>query len=411
VKLTEKNILTLPANDGGDKHYPDPETQGLFIRVQRRPTGVIKRTFRAIPGSGPRKTLGNVGELPLADARKEAARYLAKVRLGENPIREEREKRAAEKAERERLAKRIATSAAIEMFLTIKETKLRKGRKMRPKSLHELRRYLRVEAAPLHGKVLEDVVKDDIRALIGAVEAKSVHTAGRLHAALNGFFSWCVIADKRATNPVIGVEVPDQPGPRKRVLSDGELAEVWQAAGDGTSYGKIIRLLILSGCRRAEIGGLHWREVDLEARQINLPGERTKNWTDFVLPLSDLAISLLPEPGGGYVFGNFTAFSIHKAELDRRISANRHAAGIEQELAGWTHHDLRRTLATRLGDLGVSPWTIECLLNHVGGFRSGVAGVYNHSKYQKEMREAVDLWSGYVAGLVSGDIVPMRKAG
>jgi hypothetical protein len=68
-------------------------------------------------------------------------------------------------------------------------------------------------------------------------------------------------------------------------------------------------------------------------------------------------------------------------------------------MPGWRLHDIRRTVATRLGDLGVLPHVVEAILNHVGGFRSGVAGVYNLARYEAEMRDALTRWADYVEGL------------
>ena len=70
-------------------------------------------------------------------------------------------------------------------------------------------------------------------------------------------------------------------------------------------------------------------------------------------------------------------------------------------MPGWRLHDIRRTVATRLGDLGVLPHVVEAILNHVGGFRSGVAGVYNLARYEAEMRDALTRWADYVEALVS----------
>jgi integrase len=67
----------------------------------------------------------------------------------------------------------------------------------------------------------------------------------------------------------------------------------------------------------------------------------------------------------------------------------------------WTLHDLRRTMATRMADLGVQPHVIEAVLNHVSGHKAGVAGVYNRSTYADEKRAALDLWGSYVATLLA----------
>ena len=129
------------------------------------------------------------------------------------------------------------------------------------------------------------------------------------------------------------------------------------------------------------------------------------------MPLSDLALSVLPSPrlGRELVFGEgggaFTGFSAAKRRLDERINAAR-AKPME-----WRLHDLRRTAATRLADLGVHPHVVEAILNHVSGHKAGVAGIYNRAAYAKEKRAALTLWAEHVRALVDGadrKVVPLR---
>ena len=65
----------------------------------------------------------------------------------------------------------------------------------------------------------------------------------------------------------------------------------------------------------------------------------------------------------------------------------------------WTIHDLRRTCATGLAELEVLPHVIECILNHLSGFRAGVAAIYNRNSYEAEMRAALCKWADYIASL------------
>jgi len=97
----------------------------------------------------------------------------------------------------------------------------------------------------------------------------------------------------------------------------------------------------------------------------------------------------------------FTSWSTCKQTLDRRAKAT-----------GWTVHDLRRTAATRMADIGVQPHIIEAVLNHVSGHKRGVAGTYNRSPYEREVKNALAIWADHVAGIISGEkskVIPMRK--
>ena len=133
------------------------------------------------------------------------------------------------------------------------------------------------------------------------------------------------------------------------------------------------------------------------------------------MPLSEPALAILRRAPASLstnpqrddrVFGTMS-WSRAKIALDARIAKS----GVK--LAPWTLHDLRRSVATRMGDLGVAPWIVETILNHVSGFRAGVAGVYQRSTFENDKRRAVDLWGDFIERLVSGDqarIIPLRRA-
>ena len=104
-------------------------------------------------------------------------------------------------------------------------------------------------------------------------------------------FAWSIERGLAELNPVIGTPRREQQS-RDRVLSDPEVKAVWMAAGDG-DYGAIIRLLLLSGQRASEIGGLRWAELGEDA--VTLPPLRTKNGRQHIIPLSDPALAILTE--------------------------------------------------------------------------------------------------------------------
>jgi hypothetical protein len=120
-------------------------------------------------------------------------------------------------------------------------------------------------------------------------------------------------------------------------------------------------------------------------------------------------IKTVPERvGRDHLFGQraesgYTHWGLSKIGLDKRLAG---------KVATWKLHDLRRTAATRMADLGVQPHVIEAILNHYGGFRSGVSGTYNRSPYENEMRTALALWAERIASLIKDGVekvVPLRK--
>jgi integrase len=233
-------------------------------------------------------------------------------------------------------------------------------------------------------------------------------SANRARATLSAFFVWAWREGLVEQNPVVATNRHGGDKGRDRVLTMAELAEVWRAAGD-SAYGAIVRLLILTGQRRTEIGSLRWREIDFEARLIRLPGERTKNHQAHDVPLSEPAMRLLQAMPriGEFVFGTaaigFCAYTDGNAALDKRIAMAREAAGTEPMLP-WVQHDLRRSVATHMAEIGIQPHIIEAVLNHVSGHKAGIAGIYNKATYDREKRMALDLWSEHVMAIVQGRI-------
>jgi len=202
-------------------------------------------------------------------------------------------------------------------------------------------------------------------------------------------------------NPVIGTIKPEDGAPRERVLSDDELAAIWRASGDD-AYGKVIKLLILLGARRGEVGGMRWSELDLDRAVWTIPPERTKNKREHKLPLMPLALEIIASvprrATRDHLFGSRSAEGLRhwhaKADLDAELG--------DSVVGAWRVHDIRRSVATRMADLGVQPHVIEAVLNHQSGTKAGVAGIYNRSSYEREVKAALALWSDHVRSLATG---------
>ena len=186
---------------------------------------------------------------------------------------------------------------------------------------------------------------------------------------------------------------------RDRVLTDRELASIWNACLDD-DFGRIVKLLILTGCRREEIGALKWSEIDGDV--MTIPGERTKNHKAHALTLPALALNILksipPREGRDSIFGGrgegFSAWSYTMMALLTRITTDE-----GKTMAGWVLHDLRRTFRIGLGKLGVAPHVAELCINHRKG---GVEAIYDRHRYDREIAAALALWADHVAAIVAG---------
>jgi integrase len=345
-----------------------------------------------------RLTLGRVTRGNLKTMRLEASKILAKARLGQDIVAEKQA--AATKPQ----------AAALGM-LVLRYLDARKA-DLRPRSYVEVERYLERYWAPLHSLAVESIRRADVVAVIDTIETNNGKVAAdKARTALSTFFAWCIDRGTCETNPTLAIRARSSHEGRSRVLSESELVEVWRASLDD-AYGRIVRLLILLGQRRREIGDLSWSEIVVsgDGTRIELPEQRTKNGRAHIVPLSAAAVQILPDRPGDIlsrsVFGRtgdsgFTGWGPAKARLDERIAQARAAAGVRQPMKSWVLHDLRRSVVTHLGELRLAhPHVIEAIVNHVSGHKGGVAGVYNRASYLVERREALQRWAEHISTLV-----------
>jgi integrase len=390
MRLTPATARTAkPPRGNADHVYFDDDLPGFGLRV--RASGARAWLVQyAIGGRTRRMTLGSPAVVDITKARATAKDLLAQVRLGRDPARE----------------KATAREKAAETFGALLPRFLERQRaRLKPRSYQETERHLVAHAKPLHGHSIESIDRRTIATRLAAIERGSGPAAGnRVRTSLSAYFMWLAREGYVEANPVAFTNKAVENGSRERVLADDELAAIWRASGDG-QYGAIIKLLMLTGARRDEIASLRWSEIDLDAATVTLPGARTKNRREHVIPLSEQALAILTaqprRDDRDHVFGRgaergFQDWSGSKADLESRLVA----AGRSFE---WRLHDFRRSLSTALHErFGVSPHVIEAVLGHVGGHKAGVAGVYNKALYLEERRRALARWAEHIEALTSG---------
>jgi integrase len=364
---------------------------GLRIRAGGKKTWIAQYRF----GTAQRRlNIGSIEEVNAAKARQSAANIFAKVRLGQDP-----------QAER-----RSEQRKAGDVFEDLGQRYLKAKGGLRAGSYREIERHIEKYWAPFNRRSIHTITRADVaKRLAEIADASGIVTANRARATLAAVFTWAMRQGELEANPVTATNKAGEETPRDRVLPDSELVEVWKACKDD-DFGTIVRLLILTGQRREEVGGMADSEIKVESRLWSLPRDRTKNKLPHDVPLSETALALLAahprRPKRDLVFGDtesrpFSGWSRARRALDVRISEARTEASIEIPLAPFTLHDLRRSMATRLGDLGIQPHVIEALLNHISGSKSGVAGIYNRATYAAEKRQAVDIWAAHLEALLA----------
>ena len=262
-------------------------------------------------------------------------------------------------------------------------------------------------------------------------------TMGRsMGVALSKMFAWLTEHRKITVNPAIGLYKPPAPAARERVLDMGlggrpadELRWFWIACDRvGEPFGTALKVLALTGCRRDEVGGMRRAELSADLAVWTIPSGRSKNRREhkvYLPPLARDLVAAMPVIGDGdFIFtatgtAGVSGWPKMKHRLDALMveAARNEAAAAGRKAAKvsippWRIHDIRRTAATAMVELGTAPHVVEAVLNHQSGHKGGVAGIYNRAILPDERKSALKRWATYVHGVVTADtakVLPLRR--
>lgn len=370
MKLTDLSIKALKSPPNGAQIHYDDTLPGFGVRVSQAGTKSFVLTHGV---RRTRETIGRVGIISLSEARGEAKRRCAEYTLGKHKPRA------------------ISFEKAKQEFL---DTKKVKCKAKTVEGYEDFLSYYRFGATHL-----PDITDVQLQRDVEKIKAKVQRYNSFV--VLRTFFRWAYRKHYIDHNPVDRMEPPKAPKPRKRVLTPEELANVLiTALASSTPFHSIVALLLLSGQRRSEVGGLQWEWIDLSQKLITIPGEFVKNGEDHCFPIGDMAVKVLRNQGGQtqYVFPararkneevtSFNGWSKAKAQFD-----------LQCPIPHWTLHDLRRTLRTTWAELGVLEEVAEKYINHISGKHSGLGRTYNRARYIEPMRNAVKSWEEYLQTL------------
>jgi integrase len=342
------------------------------VRIGRK-----RKTFMLAIGKPRRRiAIGHYPDLSLAKAREKARDLLAEARLRKDE------------------PPSIRFEEALESFYRIH------GADQRPVTRKECQRLLNKHFRPhLAHKQLADIKTTELAHLLDRIESPSSRRNSRSY--LAAFFHWTFRRGYIEANPTSRLERGKAPESRDRVVSDEEIVRIWRACPED-DYGLIVRLALLTGQRIGQWVRFKPQYLMADEGLIVWPRETMKANKAHTIPLTPTVHDLIQRRS-----------NVPPCRWPDDKSKNRldKASGV----TGWTHHDLRRTLATRLAEMGTAPHIIERLLAHS---MPTIMGIYNRASYVREMREAMLLWETRLQTLLQstegtngrGDIRNVRRA-
>jgi integrase len=357
--------------------YFDENVSGLALRVSAKGVKAWTLHFSGPTGKRVRVTLGRYPSTSLANARALALDAKAAIADGRDP-----------------------RGAGDEMTVSDLAASYIEKHVAGLRSADEVRRRIYRNIVPVIGNVkLAELHRRDATRVVDAVTKRDAPIeALRSFQDLRAMLRWAVSRGDLDHNPIEGMRKPPGSKPRERVLSDDEIRTLWnalpQALARSPEYQTIIKLCLVTGQRLGEVAEMTQSELDRKHQLWRLPGARTKNGHPHVVPLSPLAIELIGNVDGEQVFPKGTSLAV-----SRMINRAQDRFGIPH----WTVHDLRRTALTGMAKLGIAPIVLGHIANHRTTTKAGMTlSVYVQHAYEKEKREALELWADRLQGIIAG---------
>lgn len=398
-KFTDRFLDGMELAEGQkDRLVFDTACPGLGVRLTAKGT----RTFIA-QWTDPatrrkmREPVGVWGSLTIDQARDAARARLGEVAKGIDVKAERRKRREADEQARAEAA--LTLDGLIDDWSDLHLVH------RRPRYAAEAKRALRSVFAHLLNRPAARITRTEaVNTLDRLAKAGKAAMAGRSMAYARACFRWAEKRGKVPRNPFADLPISAGATERDRVLSDDELAAVWEAAG-GMAYpfGPFVKLLILTLARREEVAAMRWSEIAPDLTRWTIPASRMKNGKPHDIHLPEAAQDVLRSvprvEGVDYVFTTtgktpVSGISKAKARLDELA-----------KVTDWRLHDLRRTGVSSLAAMGFDSIVADMLLAHKPGKLRGVAAVYQRHDFAPERARALDAWVAHVGGVKSADNV------
>lgn len=271
-----------------------------------------------------------------------------------------------------------------------------------------------------------EVTAADVVEIVEATSAKSLHVARLVMVAIREVFAHGVARHVVKQNPCAHIKaraiIGGTPQQRERVmLTDAELAAMLPALPVlSRPNALMVRILLATGTRIGELVQAEWSHIDFNKGEWFIPAEIAKTKRAFVVPLAPMVAGWFAElhamaANSRYVLPIRTRFDnregdAHMEPVTLNAALNTLAKSLKGKCRRFTPHDLRSTMRSHLGALGVDVLIAERCLNHSLG---GLVAVYDKHDYLTERRRALELWTAKLASIESGEafnVVMLKRA-
>ncbi len=421
--LTERRVETAKTEPGQQRlELRDLKTRGLELRVGTSGGKSWALLYtRQTDGRVRRVTIGPYPEVGLAEARKRALGFKVLIEGGADP------------------AAGIQEEKAAPTFKELSDDWLDRhasGNKS-PKAVADDRSMLRRHVIPVIGaKRAHDVTKKDILRLLDLValkpdarlgkkkadDQKSMdvpildetrklsHRPNRVYELIRSIYRWAISRDLIHLDPTAGMRPSlKKERPRERALTATEIKQFWDKLADTPLTDGLqlaLKLALVTAQRIGEVSNIVMTELALDGATPvwSLPAERSKNREGHRIPLSPLAVQLIAD---ARKLSGESTFLFPSPKGDVPIGAGAATKGMQRArpslgLPNFRVHDLRRSAATGMAELGINPHTISLVLNHISAQKGTItAAVYVKYSYDKEKREALEAWGRRVQEIIA----------
>jgi integrase len=353
-----------------------------------------------VRGSGVfrRLSLGPFPAITLEAARERTAALTEAAKAGRDLLAEERAAKALADA-------RPTVADMIESYLSRRV-------RGRLRTAHEMELRLERAFLSLKSRYADEIRRRDLRQILdGVADRGAPREAQQQRQVMRVVFRWALSQDLIENDPTAGLASYGTSPRRDRILAADEIAALWTwlaTSNVPAAYVDALRLQLATGARIGEVGGMRAEEVDRETWVWTLPADRSKNGRPRLTPLVGLARSIVETRLQSIEQG-----PLFTTEEGEPLTSNCVASLIVKRrkdipLEHFTSHDLRRTVATGLVDLGFSYEVVAAVLGHEVGNKNvrTLMRHYVRSDQIDKKKIALEAWERRLAQILGGEAPP-----